>query len=130
MKAFETGEFEKYKGEAKEKWGTTDAYREYRERTGSYSQNKWNELAGGMNELLAAFGECMKRGAGAESSEAQGLVKKLQDYITDNYYHCTKEILADLGQMYVADARFKNNIDKNGAGTAAFISAAIKTYCG
>ena len=47
-----------------------------------------------------------------------------------NYYHCTKEILAGLGQMYVADERFQNNIDKHGNGTAAFIRDAIQVYCG
>ena len=50
-------------------------------------------------------------------------------YITENYYCCTKEILAGLGQMYVADERFKNNIDKHADGTAAFISEAIAVYC-
>jgi hypothetical protein len=56
-------------------------------------------------------------------------VKTLQDHITGNYYHCTKEILAGLGQMYVADERFKSNIDRHGSGTAAFICEAIAVYC-
>ena len=56
----------------------------------------------------------------------QNLVKLLQDHITENYYNCTDEILAGLGQMYVADVRFKNNIDKHGDGTAEFIREAIQ----
>jgi hypothetical protein len=55
-------------------------------------------------------------------------VKKLQSHITENYYTCTIEILSGLGQMYVADERFKNNIDKHADGTAAFISEAIAIY--
>jgi hypothetical protein len=31
--------------------------------------------------------------------------------------------------MYVADERFKNNIDKHGTGTAEFVSKAIEIYC-
>ena len=31
--------------------------------------------------------------------------------------------------MYVADERFKENIDKNGNGTAEFISSAIEIFC-
>lgn len=54
---------------------------------------------------------------------------KLQVYITENYYTCTDEILAGLGKMYVADERFKNNIDKYGNGTAVFAADAIATYC-
>ena len=31
--------------------------------------------------------------------------------------------------MYVMDERFKNNIDKNGEGTAEYVSKAIALYC-
>ena len=63
------------------------------------------------------------------SREAQALVKKWQAYITANYYNCTTPILSCLGQMYVGDERFTQNIDKFGAGTAAFMAAAIEMYC-
>ena len=81
-----------------------------------------------MNGVFAEFAECKKCGESADCTTAQQLVKKLQDYITANFYHCTNEILAGLGQMYVCDERFKKNIDKNGEGTAEFVSEAILTY--
>ena len=109
--------------EAQEKWGHTQAYQEYETR-----QHSKNGLAAGMDRIMAAFAVCMKTGAPG-SAQAQDLVKALQDYITENYYHCTNEILAALGQMYVADERFKSNIDKHAAGTAAFICEAIAVYC-
>ena len=130
MKAFDNSEFEKYQAEAKEKWGKTDAYKEHAERTKNYSKEKWNDLAQGMDQIMAEFGLSMKQGEQPDSAEAQNLVKMLQNHITENYYHCTKEILAGLGQMYVADERFRNNIDKHGDGTAAFICDAICIYCG
>ena len=74
------------------------------------------------------FAELMKSGATPDSTEVQELVKKLQDYITENYYNCTDEILAGLGQMYVADERFKNSIDKYADGTTEFASKAIAIY--
>lgn len=129
MKAFENCEFENYKQEVKEKWGSTYAYREYAEKTRDYSKEDWNNLAEGMNGILAEFGVCMKNGEKPESHEVQTLVKKLQNHITKNYYSCTNEILAGLGQMYVADERFMNNIDKHADGTAYFINEAIKVYC-
>ena len=73
-------------------------------------------------------GSCMKNGHTADSDDAQSLVKELQNYITENYYTCTNQILAGLGQMYVADERFQNNINKNGNGTAEFVSKAIEIY--
>jgi len=130
MRAFDNREFEKYKAEAKEKWGSTAAYREHAERTRDYSGQKWNELAAGMDQIMAKFADCMKHSGQPDSAEAQELVQTLQNHITENYYHCTNEILAGLGQMYVADERFRNNIDRHADGTAAFIRQAIAVYCG
>ena len=129
MKAFDNSEFEKHQAEAKEKWGKTEAYKEHAERTQNYSRQKWDSLAAGMDKIMAAFAACMTRGKAPDSAEAQTLVEELQDYITGNYYHCTNEILAGLGQMYVADERFRSSIDKHGDGTAAFIREAIGIYC-
>ena len=81
-----------------------------------------------MNDIMAEFATCMTSGAQADSEEAQKLVKKLQNHISKNYYTCTNEILAGLGQMYVLDERFKRNIDKNAEGTAQFICNAIEIY--
>ena len=129
MSAFDNSEFEKYKSEAKEKWGQTPAYKEHEEKTKQYSKEKWNTLAGEMNDIFAEFAACMKGGEKPDSAKAQNLVKMLQDHITQNYYLCTDEILAGLGQMYTQDERFKNNIDKNADGTAVFVCGAIEFYC-
>ena len=129
MKAFDNSEFEKHKAEAKEKWGQTPAYKEHAEKTKHYTKEKWNSLAEGMNDILAEFAVCMKKGEEPDSTKAQNLVEILQNHITENYYLCTNEILAGLGKMYVADERFKNNIDKNADGTAEFICEAIEVYC-
>ena len=80
--------------------------------------------------IFAEFAAHKMNGASADSAEAQGLVAKLQSYITENYYTCTNKILAGLGKMYVADERFEKNIDKSGDGTAEFVSEAISTFCG
>ena len=129
MTAFDNTQFEQHKTEAKEKWGSTDAYKEHAERTKGYSKGKWNDLAAGMDAIMGEFALAMKNGSAPDSAEAQELVKSLQNHITENYYHCTNEILAGLGQMYVADDRFRQNIDKHADGTAAFICEAITIYC-
>ena len=129
MKAFDNSEFEKYKAEAKEKWGKTDAWKEHSEKTGSYSKDKWQSAEDGLNAIFKAFAECKAVGNDICSESAQALVAKLQGYITENFYTCTRQILSGLGQMYVMDERFKGNIDKNGDGTAEFVSHAIAVYC-
>lgn len=129
MRAFDNSEFEKHKMEAKEKWGYTDAYKEHEEKTKNYSKDTWNNLSEEMNDIFAEFAVCMKKWEEPNSDKTQNLVKRLQEHITENYYHCTNEILASLGQMYVADKRFKKNIDKYADGTARFVNEAIEVYC-
>ena len=122
--------FENYQEEAGQKWGKTDACKEYEAKTRGYTGRKWIELAEGLDRIMAEFALCMKRGETPESSEAKQLVKTLQTHISDNYYTCTDQILQGLGQMYTGDERFRSNIDRHGEGTAQFICDAIGAYCG
>ena len=128
MKAFDNSEFEKYKVEAQERWGNTDAYQEHAQKTRNYGKDKWSGLVADMDAIFHEFAICMKNGNTPNAEESQSLVKKLQDHITENYYTCTNEILSGLGQMYIADERFQNNIDKHADGTAAYVSEAIACY--
>ena len=118
----------KYSTEARERWGDTSAYREHEQKTTNYTKEKWAEANDGLMAIFAEFAASMDSGASADSSEAQTLVAKLQAHITENYYTCTDEILSGLGEMYVADERFKKNIDKYGEGTANFASHAIEVF--
>ena len=120
---------ENYKTKARSRWGNTDAYREQEQKTKNYTKEKWAEANDGMMAIFAEFAECKNSGASAESVEVQALVAKLQAHITAHYYTCTDEILAGLGKMYVADERFKKNIDKYGEGTAVLVSDAILVFC-
>lgn len=133
MNAFDNNDYDtarkQYEVEAKERYGKTDAYKEHEQKTASYSNDKWQQVNDGLNAVLAEFAECLKNGQAPDCDEAQSIVKKLQNYITENFYTCTNEILKGLGQMYVADERFKANIDKHLEGTAQFISKAIEIYC-
>lgn len=115
--------------EVKEKWGNTESYKEHQEKTKNYSKDTWESLAKGLESLLNEFSILMNNGVKSDSEDSLNLVKKLQDFISENYYTCTVEILYGLGQMYVCDDRFKKNIDKFGMGTAEYIQSAINSYC-
>ena len=114
--------------EVKARWGNTDVYVEYSEKTKAYSKDKWSEANEGLLQIFKDFATAKSNGFAADSAEAQSLVIKLQSHISTYYYSCTREILAGLGQMYVGDERFKANIDKNGEGTAEFVSKAIDFF--
>lgn len=133
MKSLNNNEYEKaknsYEKEVKEKWGHTDAYKQSQEKTADYSQEKWNATTDGLMAVFGEFAEIMKSGKTADSYEAIATAEKLQAYISENFYTCTKEILSGLGEMYVLDERFKANIDRYGEGTAEYARDAIRNYC-
>ena len=118
----------KHENEVREHYGDTSAYREHEQKTKNYTKEKWAEVNDGLMAIFAEFAACKDSGVSADSDEAQALVVKLQAHITANYYTCTDEILAGLGKMYVADERFKKNIDKCGEGTAEFAFEAIAIF--
>lgn len=123
MQAFDNREFEQYRDEVKEKWGHTQAYEEYQQK----GKQDHTALTAGMDAIMEEFAACKQAGCAPGSYDAQALVKKLQGYITEHFYNCTDAILAGLGEMYVADDRFRANIDKHGDGTAQFIRQAIQS---
>lgn len=117
----------KYSEEVKNRWGNTDAYKEYEKKTSSYDKNSWTTINEEMIEILKEFAD--NRNEDPNSHIVQSLVEKWRAYITSNFYNCTKEILSGLGLMYIGDERFKENIDKYGEGTAEFMAKAIEIYC-
>ena len=119
----------KFEIETRERYGNTAAYREHEQKTKNYTKEKWAEANEGLMAIFAEFAACKDSGASANSDDAQALVAKLQAHITENYYTCTDEILAGLGKMYVADERFKKNIDKYGERTSIFVFNAIACFC-
>lgn len=124
---FNTDKLDQYAAEAREKWGKTEAYKEFEKKT--EGQSKEQQLADG-NGLMAIFAQLGAiRNTPPESNDAQALVAKLQKFITDHYYTCTPQILKGLGQMYIAGDSMTENIDKaGGAGTAEFVHKAIEIY--
>ncbi len=126
--AFDKKEIEEYALEVKQRWGETDAFREYENRFKDISDTASNDVHLGLIQLFKEAG-CIKN-LPVDSGEAQKMVEKIRGFINDNYYTCTMEILAGLGQMYIGDERFKKNIDEwGGDGTAEFVSRAIEVYC-
>lgn len=117
-------EFDVYDQEVKERWGDSEAFQEYQSKAGKINHE---QVAEQMQAIFAEFGNLQNEAF--DSPLVQGQVKKLKDYITANFYTCTNEILAGLGQMYTVDDLFKTNIDQmGGQGTAAFASQAIIYY--
>ena len=125
---FDTTELDQYTAEAKARWGKTKAWQEYEQKSAGQTAQQQQSTGDALMDIFAQFGRI--RQLSAESQEAQALVASLQDFITRNYYTCTKPILQGLGQLYIAGDSMTENIDKaGGLGTAQFAHDAIEIFC-
>ena len=126
--AFDTTKLDEYAKQAKAKWQDTKAYTEFEQKNRGRSKESEEALARGLMTIFEEFGKL--KNTSPDSADAQALVKRLQSYITENYYNCTPEILNSLGSMYGAGGEFTDNIDAaGGKGTAHFAQQAISIYC-
>ena len=128
FKPYDKTKMDEYAAQAKAKWGKTDAYKEFQQKTAGQTQQQMQSTGDALMDIFAEIGAI--RDGSPASPEAQALVAKLQAFITDNYYTCTKQILRGLGQMYIAGDSMTDNINRAGGdGTAEFVHRAIEIYC-
>ncbi len=126
--AFDRKKMDDYAKEARKIWGKTEAYQEYTEKSQGRTAAAETVLGKGLMEIFEEMGQIKDQDPASDA--AQVLVRKLQAYITQHYYHCTNQILLGLGQMYAAGGEFTENIDAvGGSGTAAFANTAIVIHC-
>ena len=126
--AFDRKEMDNYTAQAKARWGKTDAWQEFEQKTAGQTPEQKKSTGDGLMDIFTEMGAV--RQMDPACPQAQALVRKLQDYITANYYTCTKQILRGLGQMYIAGDSMTDNIDNaGGPGTAQFAHEAIEIYC-
>ena len=126
---FDKTQIETYTAEAKSRWGNTDAWKEFEQKSKGKSKQAQTDIAADLMALFASLGRL--RHLPPESSEAQQAVARIQAFITENYYACTNEIFASLGKMYAAGGSMTENIDAaGGPGTAEFAARAIEILCG
>ena len=126
--AFDTKKIDEYAAKAKETWGDTDAYKEYEKKSKGRTAEDNTNIAKEMMKIFTEFGGMKDQDPGSETVQRQ--VKKLQNYITENMYTCTKEILSGLGKAYSAQGEMNTNIDNaGGKGTGEFADKAIQIYC-
>ncbi|MET8677227.1 MerR family transcriptional regulator [Streptomyces sp. NPDC004647] len=116
---------EQYTEEAERRWGGSDAYRESRRRTATYTKEDWLRIKAESAENSGAFAALMKAGATPDSPEAMDLAEEHRLQISRNFYDCTYEIHTGLGEMYVADPNFTAVFEQIRPGLAEFVREAI-----
>ncbi len=111
-----------YEEEARRRWGD-DAVAHI----SSLNVEERNSFAQGMDSLFRGLAEIQNERP--DSDVAQKAMCKMYRYFNENFgYHYTPDAFAGVGQLYVTDSRFTENIDQYGNGLSAFLSEAMKIY--
>jgi DNA-binding transcriptional MerR regulator len=121
------GDFDskEYEAEAEARWGETDAYKQSAQRTAGYTKQDWENLKVEADGINQRFLDLRAEGVPPSDPAAMAVAEEHRAHITSWFYDCSIEIHTGLGQIYVADERFRKNIDKAGEGLAEYMSEAI-----
>ncbi|GGM12877.1 MerR family transcriptional regulator [Deinococcus aerophilus] len=117
-----------HEAEARGRWGETDAYRQSAARTGRYSRADWEAVRAEMDALSARYLTLLRAGTPPGSPEARAVAADHRAHISARYYDAPPGMMRGLAQMWVADERFRRNIDRAGEGLAAYQSAAVLAW--
>lgn len=127
--AFDMKEIEahqaKYADEVRQKYGANAV--ESGKRTAAYTKQDWTEIMLKSGDIYTNIANNMDKGP-ADPIVQQG-VAQWRAHITKYFYECTPEIFRGLGDLYVDDDRFTQNIDKIKPGLARFLREAMHYYC-
>ncbi|MET9467230.1 MerR family transcriptional regulator [Streptomyces sp. NPDC006544] len=111
--------------EAQRRWGGTDAYKESARLTASYTKADWQRIMARAEDINRRLAALLEAGADPESEEAMDLAEEHRGWINASHYFCTYEIHVSLGEMYVADERFRAHYEAVRPGLAVFVRDAI-----
>lgn len=114
-----------HEAEAQERWGHTDAYRESTRRAKSYTPEDWKLFEAQMGSLNDRLISAMHADVDPEAEEVMDLAEEHRQLISTWFYPCTYEIHRGLAEMYIADPRFTENIDKAAIGLADYMRRAM-----
>jgi DNA-binding transcriptional MerR regulator len=117
---------EEHAQEVEERWGETDAYKESERRVSSYTKADWEQIKTEGAEIDGGLIEAKRAGLAPDSVEAMDLVERHRQHISRWFYECSREMQSGLGEMYVADPRFKKRYDDLEPGLAEFVRDAIR----
>lgn len=87
------------------------------------------QMAAAWGNVFKELSLAKKEGVAVDHVRVQEQVALLYDYINEYVFDCNLDAFAIIGQTYVADERFANNIDQQaGEGTAKYASQAIAAF--
>jgi MerR family transcriptional regulator, thiopeptide resistance regulator len=125
-KIFDGFDPDQYAEETKRRWGHTDAYKVSARRTKSYTEADWQKMR---DEQAAIYADALAaRDAGVRPDEPRAMDVAEQHRLSIDrwFYPCSATMHSGLADLWAADRRYADNIDKFGAGLTEYLAAAVR----
>jgi MerR family transcriptional regulator, thiopeptide resistance regulator len=116
----------KYAEEAKQRWGNTEAYKESRRRASRYTPADWHKLKAEQTAIYESAAAAMRADRRPDEPDVMNIADQHRLLIDRWFYPCTTSMHCGLANLWEADSRFAQNIDKYGQGLTGFLAAAIR----
>ncbi|MBZ9642629.1 MerR family transcriptional regulator [Streptomyces sp. PSKA30] len=116
---------EQYADEAEARWGSTEAYAESQRRAASYTKEDWKRMQAEVADWGERYDALMAAGEAPTGERAMDMAEEHRQHICRWFYECPYELHQCLGEMYVADERFKAFYDSMRPGLAEHLRDAI-----
>lgn len=101
------------------------AFRESQRRAATYTPADWARIRAEARDIDHRLAETMRSGMSPTSDAATGLAEEHRRHLAHWFYDCSPALHRDLGDMYVADARFTAHYDEVAPGLARYLRDAI-----
>lgn len=125
MKELFGGDFYDYEGEAEERWGETDAWKQSQRRTKNYGRAEWEQIKAETDQIQETLTRLMTSGVAYDTVEAMDAVEEHRQQITRWFYDCSPAMHRNLGDLYISDPRFTASYDEHASGLSTWVRDAI-----
>lgn len=117
--------FQAFQREAREKYGdeAVDASNAKLDAMSQEEQLRWRELE---EEILTRLRSAVSQGLDPTSEEGRAIARLHREWLCFSWAKYTPQAHRGLAQLYTADSRFTAYYDRDQAGCAAFLKAAIE----
>ncbi|MGG5259950.1 MerR family transcriptional regulator [Phycicoccus avicenniae] len=122
---FGDGFSEEYQQEAQERWGETDAWKQSKRRTDSYTKADWEAVKAEQEAVGAELVAAMQAGEPPTSQRAMDAAEAHRAQIERWFYDLDHAFHRNLGDMYVSDPRFTATYEEQAPGLAQYVRDAI-----
>ncbi|KUJ41333.1 transcriptional regulator [Streptomyces albus subsp. albus] len=117
---------EEYAAESERRWGGTHSHQESQRRIARYGKEDWQRIQDDITAWGAKYRALMEDGAAPASAAAMDLAEAHRQHISRWFFDCHVKIHEGLGEMYVADPRFRSYYESMHPGLAEHLREAIR----